>query len=75
MEPTITSMSPGEIVTFNNIIIGVVSALSSIYISSKLPATSTMSMSSIIYRTMPVVIGIVIMTYLITRTTTNLTTH
>ena len=60
------TFSPAEIVTFNNIIIGLASTLSSMYISSKLPTTSTMGMKSIIYRTMPAVIGIIIMTYIIT---------
>ena len=57
--------SPAEIVTFNNVIIGVASTLSSMYISSKLPPDATMGMRSIINRTLPTVIGIIIMTYLI----------
>ena len=57
--------SPAEIVTFNNILIGVASTLSSMYISNKLPPTASMNMKQIIYRTMPAIIGIIIMTYAI----------
>lgn len=62
--------SPAEIVTFNNILIGVASTLSSMYISNRLPTNATMGMKSIILRTLPAIIGIIVMTYILTHYTT-----
>lgn len=66
MELTIPEFSPAEIVTFNNMFIGLFSALSSMYIGSKLPVDATMTFKSILYRTAPALIGIIVMTYIIT---------
>ena len=69
MEPTIPQFSPAQVVTFNNMFIGLFSALSSMYISSKLPVDATMTFKSIMYRTAPALVGIIIMTYIITHYT------
>lgn len=65
-ELKVPEFSPAEIVTMNNMFIGLVSALSSMYIGSKLPIDATMTFKSIVYRTMPAIIGILIMTWIIT---------
>jgi hypothetical protein len=69
MELTIPQFTPAEIVTINNLFIGLFSALSSMYIGSKLPVDSTMTFKSIFYRSAPAIIGIIIMTYAITHYT------
>ena len=66
MELTIPEFSPAEIVTMNNLFIGLFSALSSMYIGSKLPVDATMTFKSIAYRTAPALIGIIVMTWIIT---------